>query len=104
MAETETTTTEAEYKATRLWNEIKYSANKLLNKYNMSYPQGNGIVLFITVQLPGNMYDTLAVPGFIEKIGKESGFCIEQNMLLHDNEIRVHISHYETIDVGGDKG
>lgn len=102
MAENETTTTEAEYKATRLWNEIKYSANKILEKYNMEQCNGKNIVQFVEIHVPHPMYNTLAIPGFIEKIGKETGFCIYGSALI--SEVRVHISHYETIDVGGDKG
>ena len=102
MAETETTTTEAEYKATRLWNEIKYSANKLLEKYNMEQCKGKDIIQFVEIQVPFQMYQTLAIPGFIQKIGNETGFCIQSSSLI--TEVRVHISHYETIDVGGDKG
>ena len=102
MAETETTTTEAEYKATRLWNEIKYSANKLLEKYNMEQCNGKNIVQFVEIHVPYPMYKTLAIPGFIEKVGKETGFCIHSSGLI--SEVRIHISHYETIDVGGDKG
>lgn len=102
MTETETTTTEAEYKATRLWNEIKYSANKLLEKYNMEQCKGKDIIQFVEIQVPFQMYQTLAIPGFIEKVGKEMGFCIQSSALT--TEVRVHISHYETIDVGGDKG
>ena len=102
MTENENTTTEAEYKATRLWNEIKYSANKLLEKYNMERCNGKNIVQFVEIHVPFSMYETLAIPGFIEKIGNESGFCIQSSALI--SEVRVHISHYETIDVGGDKG
>ena len=87
-----------EFKAEKLWADIKRKVDKSLARYNMLGEPRKDAIRMVYVYLPSVIYNQLALPDFIQKKMNESGYYIENRPSM--TKVQIHISHYEPLEDG----